>query len=157
MKTALLCTLMFFNLLAYSQVGETCSILLTKIQSNQEKGKTYQLGKKLKARHSDKKESSTESSMILLSSGRSGTIIVDETELTVTCYKRQMNYEIEIDLKGSKTGISTSLVMNRGSRVNIGEIAKDLVNQDQNVSINAGIEKSNSQKESKTHYYLEIK
>ncbi len=157
MKMPLLCSLIFFAFTAYAQVGGMCSIQLTKEQTTQQRTKTYQLGRKLKAKQSEKQENGTESSMILLSSGRSGTIVVDQTELIITCYKRQMNYEIEIDLKGSKDGISTSLVMNKGSRINIGEIAKNLINQDKNISLNSGIKKVKTKKESITKYYLEIK
>lgn len=149
--------LLLLTQLAMAQNNGTCRINLIKEHHSNQKTKTYRIAANSKFRQGTSTNRSSEVQMLYLSSGRSGSITVDGTELKITCYKRQNMFEIDIDLVGAKDGIATSLTLGKGTKTNIGEIVKDLNSEARKLDANFGIEKNNMNGKRTTTYYLEVK
>jgi len=136
---------------------QMCRFTLLEETATNQNQKQYAIGKHSKLNHSYSNQTSTTSSMIMVSVGRTASITAYNTDLNVKCTSVSLNsYDAEISKSGGGSSISTSITITKGKRMDLGSIVKDLNDKEKNLDINSGASHQSNDGVSTTRYYLTI-
>ena len=64
---------------------------------------------------------------------------IDESELEVVCTLMGSGYSLDFTLVSKNHGISTSISIAKGSKINVGTIVQELNERDREISLDKGV------------------
>lgn len=146
-----------------SQIGNECKLVLEEVYTVNENAKNLKLTKEqIALKNQTGGEVGKRSMLLTLSSGRQGRMRAYETDLAVTCKKKQSTYQLEVSLWGQDAGVSTTLDLVPGQKREIASVVQTLKNKNKSKGIqtknfnNTGIENSKTNSVLNKSYYLLI-
>lgn len=136
--------------------AENCRISIKEKTVGNSKRDDFSLGRKSGVSRREEKFESTNESQLLIDSGSSGHINVDNLRVKLTCVKASGRFLMKVQLEHGRGGVSTSLTVTPGQEVNIGEVVRNLKNKNNSLSLNKGIENSRTKGQSRSTYTMTV-
>ena len=134
-----------------------CNLNIKKSSRKNSVTESLALGKKNNLIKKQSKKNSITNSQLLVDSGRTGTISVDQFRIRIKCINLIRSYKLEIDLEHNTGGVSTSITIRPGQELDLGSIVDDLNNQGQTISLKEGFKKSKTTSKVQSNYTITIK
>lgn len=134
--------------------GGNCRFKYTKQSTLHSKSNNIEIGPKSKLAAKENSMRGSSSGIILVTEGKWGSLIVNDTRTYVTCRKKGKFYEVEVSLSQSNSSLSTSLNVSPGQKINLGSVVNSLNNRSSSLSLNKGFEKHKKEGAETTDYYL---
>lgn len=117
-----------------------CRLKVEKKTSTNSETNSFKLGKKNRYKTTQILSSGTKTSSLLLGVGFSGFISVYDEKVEVFCQNAGLsNYRISLNIEGLNNSLATNLVIQKGQKINIGNIVNDLKNKKKDLGIPAGV------------------
>lgn len=134
-----------------------CNIHLKRTSNQQLKKNTFSLGKKNTLKQNQLKNQKTSVSQLLIDSGRTGTIRVDNYRVRVKCQNLGRRFKLDIELEHSSGGVGTSLTVTSGQEVNLGSIVDELNDKQKILDVKNGLSQTKTSKKVQSHYSISVK
>jgi hypothetical protein len=162
-----------------SRTSKSCDINVEKVTQTSGKSREAVVKRRnLKFQDTTTKGSSTETSFLKVSSGKSASLTINDQTINLTCtYISENSYRLKFSLakttvqfgtiiingrplsypaSSQSEGISTTLELSRGQRIQIGSSSKNKNNKGKSVGI-GGIDYNKSRSIGNSNYYLSIR
>lgn len=152
---------MSFDLRSSSSLQESsrqlCKFTLRKVEAKNSKSNDFSLGRDTRIKVSFSGEKIVSNSDLIVMEGRTASLSMDDESIYLKCDKRGSLYELSFSLKRNfMTKMSTSLDITPGQWVNVGSIEKDLSKKSKSVSIEQGLNYSDTKGVKKHDYYITV-
>lgn len=108
---------------------------LNKDEVTDEKG----IGSRTVLKRSQSNEAQKTTSTMRLGEGRWGTLEMNDNMVNIRCYKRASRWDIEIRVSSDQGFISTSLEVQSGQQIDLGQTVQDLKEKNRDLSIQSGV------------------
>lgn len=137
-------------------VTKNCRLQVEKVFKGKTENIEASLGLKSNIKNTKTKSGGVSRSSLLLGEGFSGRISVNSTQAFVTCKSvSSSSYSVQVSLNEENSDISTGLYIQRGQKVNIGQVVDNLNNKGKTLDASSGV-KLNKSEESLTYDYFLI-
>lgn len=136
---------------------KTCKVNIEQTKKQNTQQNNLALGKNGSVSQNNNSGLESDISQVLISNNQSATIQVDSNQYNIKC--RIINndqFEISLSAQSSANSISTSLILSRGSRVEIGNQLRNIDNQSKNIGLPSGIKLNNQVGQIKKSIYLSV-
>jgi hypothetical protein len=117
---------------------DECHILVEVEKNKQNQNQQFQIYNDLIVNETHAIQNQNEQYSLLVSSGKSGVIQINEHQINVTCFKNADWYEVKLNVLNQGPGIQiqNELLVQRGQRIQIGSIDQNQKNQKQDIGLN---------------------
>ena len=157
-KTFIILSFISYSSNIVAQYGRDCNIAVIKTINEKYKKLDFKIGKNSKFREHQSSRTGHSTSTLLLGSGKTGTISVNNERINIKCtYINSSSYSLEISIEGETGGLSTNINIFRNQKTNIGEIVQDLKEKSKLKDIKSGYGKTKSKRRNYYQYWVTIR
>ena len=133
-----------------------CRMTVEKISQGASTIDQASVGAKNRLKRTENKSQGVSRSSLTLTSGLPGRMRMNDQLVFVTCHVFGSRYRLELSLDTKNSGLSTSVNISKGSRVNIGQIVENLNNRSRKIDINTGVGFQKDKGQMRSDYFLII-
>lgn len=133
-----------------------CKIEVEQVKSESSQKDNYSIGSSNTARRYETDGTSTSKSQMILANGRSGKLSVNGRTVALSCQPRGQKFQLEISIQESSGGVETSLTVQAGEKINLGDIVDQFEKSGKLLDINSGAGYSKEKGQIKSDYYLTV-
>jgi hypothetical protein len=134
-----------------------CNINVRRTGSNTNTINSFSIGRKNNLRKNESSSQRITNSQLLIDSGRSGSIQVDQYRIKVTCINLIRRFKLDIELEHMNGGVNTSVTVVPGQELDLGSIVDDINNKNKSLSLSKGIKKSHTLGKVQSKYSITVK
>lgn len=136
-------------------VTKNCRLQIERVMKEEAVENQASVGKRNNLRNTVTKGKSVSKSSLLLGTGFSGSISVNTTLAFITCKNVSSSaYSIQVALDSEDSGISTGLIVQKGQKINIGQVVDDLSKKSQTLDASSGVQLKNKKGSITYDYFL---
>lgn len=137
-------------------VARNVTIIVEGIANEQGSTETWRAGKKSDVSRVETKAKGNSNTKLVLGLGLPGRIRMDDQEVYATVRSRGISYEIEFSMDRESTGISTTVSVKTGEKINLGDIVETIDRKNRELNIAKGITYSKEKKKTERTFFLSI-
>lgn len=138
-----------------SMVTQNCRLKVDRISKGTSQTNNTRIGSRNSLSQTNTRSSGKRTSQLLLGLGQNGSMRVNDEIVFLSC--RGVNgggYVIGVSIDSESSGLTTTLQVTKGSKVNLGQVVNSLNSRSNTVGIPRGIDKSKRKSNESFDYYL---
>jgi hypothetical protein len=134
-----------------------CQIEIEKNSNSNSNTRIVALGDDTDIRDKLKTAEGKEVSSLVLRPGKSGSFQYIDKQLQIICNLRAEKFELEFSFMHLRGGMSTSVVLSAGEKMNVASVVKDLNSKNRDISINSGLSNVETTGADQTEYFISVR
>lgn len=144
-----------FNNLARNVVTRNCRLQIEKITRGKSNETQASIGKRNNITNTTSSSQGVSRSSMLLGEGYSGTLSINSSLTFITCRNAAPgSYSIQVSLNEQNSSLSTGLVVQKGQKINIGQVVENLNSKSKTLNLSSGVQVNSRKGEILYDYFL---